>query len=683
MTAGLGARLHLVAGEPRLWLRRLVLLKAPDFSAVIRDIPLKRGLNIVLGFGEETEDTSDELGSSSFIRSGHSVGKTTFCRLVRHILGEDTFGTKRAQERIRSCFPQGWVAAEVVVDGSSWAVARPFSTNSLPKTKPEARVEDLFAPNFAGVRMDEYQAALARLLPPHCDLPSMTFEWRHLLAWLSRDQEARLRNFWTWRESDAESGVRFKKPVEHPKHLARGVLKLLSPEIQELEDHVTELHVCHKQAVDEREQLENEPRLRQMDLKRRLSQLLPNNPPSPIDNSKPMFSLEMLVKNELLRLRSEIKAREQDLDATDDKISRLDSVLRSKEKEISLLLAAEERRDAMIEVLKDDDDPDEKRLQKLEQEMKDQCAYVPEIKIEQCQYAIDYLAKRRARKNVSKIGTYKDQMHGQRAAQELQQENEAAKADLAQERSELSSIQAFKDKLRLDRTRIRSELDDLERKCEDLSRICEEYGNNEAILAGTVENHELSKAQEEEATLAVDLADAEARLKKARQDALVHGDTVREVFSDLVRYTFGAAYSGDIQHDNDLCFRVLESGEQAGAVVDTLATILGDITAMLCAGHGASYHPGFLIHDSPREADLNHRLYTRLLTLMWTVTSDCGGPVEAPFQYILTTTTKPPDDAAKSICLQMKAWPEKEMLLGRRLNCQSELEQGVLEFSTQ
>jgi len=153
MTAGLGARLHLVAGEPRLWLRRFVLLNAPDFSAVIRDIPLKRGLNIVLGVGEGAEGTEDEYGPSAFMHSGHSVGKTTFCRLVRHILGEDTFGTKRAQERIRSCFPQGWVGAEVVVDGSPWAVARPFSTNSMPRTKPEARVEDLFAPDFAGVRM--------------------------------------------------------------------------------------------------------------------------------------------------------------------------------------------------------------------------------------------------------------------------------------------------------------------------------------------------------------------------------------------------------------------------------------------------------------------------------------------------------------------------------------------------
>lgn len=529
---------------------------------------------------------------------------------------------------------------------------------------------------------DEYQAALARLLPPHCDLPGMTFEWRHLLAWLSRDQEARLRHFWAWRESYAESGVRFKKPVEYPKHLAKGVLKLLSPEIQELEDHVAELHVRYKQAVDEREQLETEPLFKRKDLERRLSQLLPNFPSFPIDNAKPMFSPEVLAKNELGGLRSIIKGREQKLDATDDKISRLDSLLRSRGKEISMLLGPEERRDAMIEVLKDDDDPDEYRLQKLEQDMKDQCAFA-EIKIEQCQYAIDYLAKRRARKNVSKIGTYKDQMHGQRAAQELQQENEAAKADLAQERSELSSMQAFKDKLRLDRARIRSELDDLERKCEDLSRICEEYGNNEAILAGTVENHELSKAQEEEATLAADLAAAEARLKKARQDALVHGDTVREFFSSLVRYIFGAAYSGDIQHDNDLCFRVHENGEQAGAVVDTLATILGDITAMLCAGHGASYHPGFLIHDSPREADLNHRLYTRLLTLMWTVTNECGGPEEAPFQYILTTTTRPPEEVAESICLQLKSWPEKEMLFGRRLNCQSELQQGVLEFSTQ
>lgn len=681
MAAELGALLHPVADEPRLWLRRLVLLKSPDMAAVIRDIPLKRGLNIVLGVGEENDDTADERGPSAFMRSGHSVGKTTFCRLVRHVLGEDTFGTKRAQERIRSCFPQGWVGGEVIVDGFLWAVARPFSTHSMPRTKPEARVEDLFAPDFAGVGMAAYQAALARLLPPYCDLPDMTFEWRHLLAWLSRDQEARLRNFWAWRESDAESGVRFKKPVEHPKHLARGVLKLLSPEIQELEAHLAGLLARHKQAVDEREQLENEPLLRRADLERGLRRLLPDNASFPIDNSYPMFSFESHVQNELMRLRTAIQILEQELDATDDKLSRLDSMLRGMEKEVAMLSAVMEPQEARIESSKTaDDDPDEYRLRKLEQDKKEICAYVSDIKIEQCQYAIAFLEKLRALVRAVRIEAYRNRTQNQRHVQQLEQQLASAQAELAHKRKALSNELTFKNELRLQRARIRRELDVLERKYEDLSHLGEEYGNNEAILAGTLENHALRKAREEEAALATDLADTEARLKKARQEALAPGDTIREVFSTLVRHVFGRTYSGDIQHDNDLCFRVLESGEQAGAVVDTLATILGDITAMLCAGHDASYHPGFLIHDSPREADLNHRLYTRLLTLMWTVTNECGGPGEAPFQYILTTTTRPPDDAAKSICLQLKALPEEGMLFGRRLYCQSELEQGVLEL---
>lgn len=681
MAAGLGALLHPVADEPRLWLRRFVLLKSPDMAAVIRDIPLKRGLNIVLGVGEENDDTADELGPSAFMRSGHSVGKTTFCRLVRHVLGEDTFGTKRAQERIRSCFPQGWVGGEVIVDGFLWAVARPFSTHSMPRTKPEARVEDLFAQDFAGVGMAAYQAALARLLPPYCDLPDMTFEWRHLLAWLSRDQEARLRNFWAWRESNAESGVRFKKPVEHPKHLARGVLKLLSPEIQELEAHLAGLLARHKQAVDEREQLENEPLLRRADLERGLRRLLPDNASFPIDNSKPMFCFESHVQNELVRLRTAIQIREQELDATDDKLSRLDSDLRILESEVSTYSAGIEPQKARIDAsTATAEDGDDIPLSIIEKQRKRKCPYALDITIECCEHVVAFMNKLKALHATESLEQYMNKKANIKRLEQLKQELEAVKTILAQKRSELLTLQTTKNELRLNRARIRRELDVLERKYEDLSHLGEEYGNNEAILAGMLENHALRKAQDEEATLAADLADTEARLKKARQEALAPGDTIREVFSTLVRHVFGRTYSGDIQHDNDLCFRVLESGEQAGAVVDTLATILGDITAMLRAGHDASYHPGFLIHDSPREADLNHRLYTRLLTLMWTVTNDSGGQEDAPFQYILTTTTRPPDNVAKSICLRLRAWPEEGMLFGRRLNCQSELEQGVLEL---
>ena len=44
--------------------------------------------------------------------TGHTAGKTTFCRFIRYLLGEQRFGTARAQERIREALAaSGRVAA--------------------------------------------------------------------------------------------------------------------------------------------------------------------------------------------------------------------------------------------------------------------------------------------------------------------------------------------------------------------------------------------------------------------------------------------------------------------------------------------------------------------------------------------------------------------------------------------
>ncbi len=61
---------------------------------------------------------------------------------------------------------------------------------------------------------------------------------------------------------------------------------------------------------------------------------------------------------------------------------------------------------------------------------------------------------------------------------------------------------------------------------------------------------------------------------------------------------------------------------------------------MLCAAEGTSSAPAFLVHDSPREGDLDSWTYARLFETAYPL-----GPKEetAPFQYIVTTTTEPPE----------------------------------------
>ena len=66
-----------------------------------------------------------------------------------------------------------------------------------------------------------------------------------------------------------------------------------------------------------------------------------------------------------------------------------------------------------------------------------------------------------------------------------------------------------------------------------------------------------------------------------------------------------------------------------------------DIAAMLAASKGIGHHPGFLVHDSPREADLDIDPYHSLFIELAALTEENGGKDGAPFQYIITTTTDP------------------------------------------
>lgn len=112
--------------EPVFWISRLLLLNAPrlEKDAIIRDIPLRRGLNILWAKPSAVLPASPTPPSKV---TGHSAGKTTFCRIIRYLLGESRFGVPALQEQIRTKLPDGWIVAEVFVHGQPWIVSRSFA----------------------------------------------------------------------------------------------------------------------------------------------------------------------------------------------------------------------------------------------------------------------------------------------------------------------------------------------------------------------------------------------------------------------------------------------------------------------------------------------------------------------------------------------------------------------------
>ena len=79
----------------------------------------------------------------------------------------------------------------------------------------------------------------------------------------------------------------------------------------------------------------------------------------------------------------------------------------------------------------------------------------------------------------------------------------------------------------------------------------------------------------------------------------------------------------------------------SGEAYGTLAVLLADVALLFESNAAHSQHPGILIHDSPREADLNLRIYHRLLDVADAHMRESGQDGDLPYQYIVTTTTPP------------------------------------------
>ena len=82
-------------------------------------------------------------------------------------------------------------------------------------------------------------------------------------------------------------------------------------------------------------------------------------------------------------------------------------------------------------------------------------------------------------------------------------------------------------------------------------------------------------------------------------------------------------------------------GERSTAAIDSLKVVAFDLATVCMSMEGRTRLPAFLIHDSPREADLGLGIYRRLFRFVRALEDVTARP---SFQYVVTTTTSPPDE---------------------------------------
>ena len=138
------------------------------------------------------------------------------------------------------------------------------------------------------------------------------------------------------------------------------------------------------------------------------------------------------------------------------------------------------------------------------------------------------------------------------------------------------------------------------------------------------------------------------RAGSCRDTHAITFNRLSHLFDAILGELLGPDATGRVSLDgNGLKLSVELGGERSTAAIESLKVIAFDLSAMCMSIEGQAHQPAFLIHDSPREADLGLSIFHRLFNVVRALEDK---QEQLLFQYIITTTTSPAPG------LQTKPW---------------------------
>jgi len=614
-------------GEPRLWVRRLVIWEKP--GSIIRDVGLRRGLNIVWSPDPGVESAVVGRGDGS----GHGAGKTLFCRLLRYCLGEDTFANDDLRRSVAEQLPTGLVGIEVLINGVQWAVLRPIGTTRRQIVRTDTTLEVLVDSSETSTGIQPLLEALDSLVAPgegELFIPSSRAHaaWLFALAWLTRDQECRYDHILDWRHARADT----RSPVlgtarEQIVVAVRSLLGVLGQEEIRLKDERDGL--AEQRRSLERDLTYYQRRIEQ--LRSDLSSVLGTQ-----DNAASGGELELgewrtqaearlAREDDSLQVdvqRAELAAARTERDrvlgaaaVVDGDLRRLEGTLALHQEQIRALRGERANLDAT--------------------EIKAKLGPVCPV----CNVPIDRaLAEGCGISNALPDATAVAQ-EKRTVADQMRDCNTAIAAcqtDAAARRTDLAQLQQRQ-------TALENRIVALEAQIERVSRQNRQrWAGKQRVIENVAELQQayadVAKARRDSGELAAkdeQFRDRQAELRASHQDVLRRFD---ELFSYVCRGVLG----NDISASISLTGLGIQADVQVGGMaMESLKAIAFDLAATLMSIEGRTVVPAFLVHDSPREADLGVSIYHRWFRFIASLEKLSA---ESPFQYIITTTSEPPEE---------------------------------------
>jgi hypothetical protein len=654
-------RLSRQATAPRLWIERLAIYGEPDGDHCLRSVTFRRGINVI--WAREPHEQSTFAGIHA---AGHGVGKSSLCLLLRYCLGDSSKAIDELRDEVIAEFPHGGVGAVVHIGTETFAVFRYFNPHREGIASTGDDLDALLTQgepqSFKDFETHLSATMLSGVSPRAIPETGQIILWRHLLAWAARDQGSRFKSFFGWREGE---GTGLQRPRQDPPIVMRAVLGLLDQGESQLLTRIRALERDRDVAEANIASLHQTPSLIRGRIESELRTWLGASAELPL-RSDDLFkeSVETAVRRASATAEKALAQLEVDEKTLADELFELRVVERQRKHEYDLADADYRLADAA----RLNDEAAYRQLAEKRERLKalvGPCEH-GRVDFQECthiQKEVQTLDIKDGRdlNALGKIGAD----WTARAAQALERRQRAEPPwQLAKKQVTTKGREA--QALRLRRNTAALEQDRGQRLLAELERWEKASGSQEAADL-------LDKAVARRAEIERDIGNARVQLAALQHERSAREKSLGELTDLLVQELLSKEAFGALEvRDETRPFRLSLRGGEAFRVLEIL---VGDLVCLLDSSNPGSAFPGLLIHDCPREADMGPRPYRDFLQLIERIEREAYGE-GAPFQYIVTTTTPPPESLQKEPYLRVTLDPSHDggLLFGRRFSAHSRTE---------
>lgn len=643
-----------VRKHPRLWVETVWLVESREPLVLTRAIELHQGLNIV--WAKESA-TSESPGLTS---AGHGVGKTSLCLLMRYVLGDDAPAISTLREKAVGCFPKGGVAAKVHFEDATWLVFRPYSAYSHSLAAQCEEVQLLLqgeaSNDFSGYLKALERFSIGRLAAQSLPGTNQPLKWRHLLAWCIRDQRTRFDGFYHWRDGE---GLGFPRPRRDPPLFVASILGLIDTGLDKLLREIESKQVEFDQGKERIPELEREPVFLLAHAERQLRFRLGADDGEPLHVTTVGESVESRLQATLAaaereenRLEREVEQAEEQLAQEQIRLASLNNVLRRVELEVGIAKA-------LFNANRADFDRLTTLRDRLEGLAGGRCDH-GDVEFSMCRHIQD-------RKDAVSMTWHRDGKEVRASASELAQQLAQLELEFQNATTAISeqSQRISGKKAELRRLHVRIATSENSRTL--LKRSWDELHLLHSQRVQGIDSPDLLRARKRQQELESDLGSLRTSVGARRLQQSSRADAIKSLTSCVSTRLLGAAGHARFVPDHELRpFEVSRGGE----AYQVLEVLLGDIVCLLdSATSEASSHPGFLVHDCPREADMSERLYREFFLVVSEAAEQLGRNGAIPFQFIVTTTSPPPEElrGEPDIILELEPGCDEKLLFKREL----------------